>query len=84
MLTFQRAKELNDTMITEEHLKIHALNVCYSMGAMAEHFGEDKEHWMAVGIFMTMITRNIRTSTSPTQKSLFLRRAFRRRTSVPF
>ena len=50
MLTFQRAKELNDTMITEEHLKIHALNVCYSMGAMAEHFGEDKEHWMAVGI----------------------------------
>ena len=50
MLTFQRAKALNDTMITEEHLKIHALNVCYSMGAMAEHFGEDKEHWMAVGI----------------------------------
>ena len=50
MLTFERAKELNDTMITEEHLKIHALNVCYSMGAMAEHFGEDKDHWMAVGI----------------------------------
>ena len=50
MLTFERAKELNDTMITEEHLKNHALNVCYSMGAMAEHFGEDKDHWMAVGI----------------------------------
>ena len=50
MLTFERAKELNDSAITEEHLKIHALNVCYAMGAMAEHFGEDKDHWMAVGI----------------------------------
>ena len=49
MLTLERAKELNDSMVTEEHLRIHALNVMASMGAMAEHFGEDKEHWMAVG-----------------------------------
>ena len=49
MLTLERAKELNDSMVTEEHLRIHALNVMASMGAMAEHFGEDREHWMAVG-----------------------------------
>ena len=49
MLTLERAKELNDSMVTEEHLRIHALNVMAAMGGMAEHFGEDKEHWMAVG-----------------------------------
>ena len=49
MLTLERAKELNDSMVTEDHLRIHALNVMAAMGAMAEHFGEDKEHWMAVG-----------------------------------
>ena len=49
MLTLERAKELNDSMVTEDHLRIHALNVMASMGAMAEHFGEDREHWMAVG-----------------------------------
>ena len=49
MLTLERAKELNDAVVTEEHLRIHALNVMAAMGAMAKHFGEDKEHWMAVG-----------------------------------
>ena len=49
MLTLEKAKELNDSMVTEEHLRVHALNVMAAMGAMAEHFGEDKEHWMAVG-----------------------------------
>ena len=49
MLTLERARELNDTMVTEEHLRIHALNVCYAMGAMARHFGEDVEHWQAIG-----------------------------------
>ena len=49
MLTLDRAKELNDAVVTEEHLRVHATNVMAAMGAMAEHFGEDKEHWMAVG-----------------------------------
>ena len=49
MLTLERAKELNDEMVTEEHLRIHAINVMASMGAMADHFGEDREHWMAIG-----------------------------------
>ena len=49
MLTLERAKELNDSMVTEEHLRIHAINVMASMGAMAEHFGADREHWMAIG-----------------------------------
>ena len=49
MLTLERAKELNDQEVHEEHLIIHAKNVMAAMGAMAEHFGEDKEHWMAVG-----------------------------------
>ncbi len=50
MLTLEQAKALNATMVTEEHLLLHAKNVCYAMGAMAEHFGEDKEHWQAIGI----------------------------------
>ena len=50
MLSIQRATELNATMVTEEHLLLHAKNVCYAMGAMAEHFGEDAEHWQAIGI----------------------------------
>lgn len=50
MLTLERAKELNATMVTEDHLITHALNVCYAMGAMAAHFGEDVEHWQAIGM----------------------------------
>ena len=50
MLTLERARELNATMVDEEHLIIHALNVSYAMGAMAEHFDEDVEHWQAIGI----------------------------------
>ena len=50
MLTLKRARELNDTMVTEEHLILHAKNVCYAMGAMARHFGEDEEHWQAIGM----------------------------------
>ena len=42
-LTLAEAKRLNDTMVTEEHLKLHAANVSACMGAMAEHFGADKE-----------------------------------------
>lgn len=49
-MTFEEAKKLNETMITEEHLLLHALNVCYAMGAMAKHFGEDADHWKAIGI----------------------------------
>ena len=50
MLTLERATELNATMVTEEHLIVHAKNVRYAMGAMARHFGEDPEHWEAVGM----------------------------------
>lgn len=48
-LTLEEAKRLNNTMVTEEHLKLHAANVSACMEAMAEHFGEDPEHWAAVG-----------------------------------
>ena len=50
MLTLAKATELNVTMVTQEHLILHAKNVCYAMGAMARHFGEDEEHWQAVGM----------------------------------
>ncbi len=49
MLTLERAHELLDSQVTEHHLIIHAKNVMYAMGAMADYFGEDREHWMAVG-----------------------------------
>lgn len=48
-LTLEKAKEINASMVTEEHLILHAANVSAAMGAMAEHFGEDKDHWEAVG-----------------------------------
>ena len=50
MLTSKRAQELNAGMVTEDHLILHERNVCYAMGAMARHFGEDEEHWQAVGM----------------------------------
>lgn len=40
---------LNGTMVTDSTLIVHATNVMAAMGAMAEHFGEDKEHWQAMG-----------------------------------
>ena len=49
MLTLDQAKALNAGMVTEEHLIKHAVAVSAAMGAMAQHFGEDTEHWMAVG-----------------------------------
>ena len=49
MLTLERARELNDAQMTEHHLLIHAKNVMYAMGAMADRLGGDREHWMAIG-----------------------------------
>ncbi|MBR0382213.1 MAG: HDIG domain-containing protein [Eubacterium sp.] len=49
MLTLERAKEINQDMITEENLILHSKNVSYAMGAMARHFGEDEEYWQAIG-----------------------------------
>ena len=50
MLTLEKARELNRSMVKDEHLLLHAKNVSYAMGAMAEHFGADSEHWQAVGL----------------------------------
>ena len=50
MLTMNQAQALTAETVTEESLILHAKNVCYAMGAMARHFGEDPEHWQAVGL----------------------------------
>ena len=50
MLTLEKARQLNETMVTDEHLLLHELNVCYAMGAMAAHFGGNVEHWQAIGM----------------------------------
>ena len=49
MLTLERAEELLSTTTTEEHLFLHAMNVSVAMGGMAKHFGQDVQHWMAIG-----------------------------------
>ena len=49
MLTLERAKELLNTTTTEEHLFLHAKNVMAAMGGLAKHFGENVEHWRAIG-----------------------------------
>lgn len=48
-LTLDKAKEILRKHTTEEHLFTHAAAVSAAMGAMAEHFGEDEEHWQAIG-----------------------------------
>ena len=50
MLTMEKARELNAGMITQENLRLHVMNVCFAMGAMARHFGADEEQWMALGL----------------------------------
>ncbi len=50
MLTLERAAELNNSMVTEDHLLLHVKNVSYAVGAMAEHFGEDPAYWQAIGL----------------------------------
>lgn len=49
MLTLERAKELLNTTTTEAHLFLHAKNVSVAMGGLAKHFGQDEQHWMAIG-----------------------------------
>lgn len=49
MLTLEKAKELNGTMVKDPHLIDHAVSVMAAMGAMANHFGENEEHWKALG-----------------------------------
>ena len=49
MLTIERANELLSATTTQEHLFLHAKNVMVAMGGLARHFGEDADHWMAIG-----------------------------------
>lgn len=49
MLTLSKAKGLTSNMITTESLIHHILAVSAAMGEMAKHFGEDQEHWEAIG-----------------------------------
>ena len=48
-LTLERAKELLPRHTTEDHLFVHAACVSAAMGAMADYFGEDRDHWEAIG-----------------------------------
>jgi putative nucleotidyltransferase with HDIG domain len=47
--TMEQAKAILHKHVREESLRKHCLAVSAAMGAMAEYFGEDKEHWQAVG-----------------------------------
>jgi putative nucleotidyltransferase with HDIG domain len=49
-LTREQSNALLKTTTTEAHLLQHALAVGAAMGAMARHFGEDEEYWMAIGL----------------------------------
>lgn len=48
-LTMEQAKTILQRHVTEPHLLTHALAVSAAMGAMAEHFGQDKAYWEAIG-----------------------------------
>lgn len=49
MLTMERAEQLLHSTTTQEHLFLHAKNVSVAMGGLARHFGEDAQHWEAIG-----------------------------------
>ena len=49
MLTLEQAEALLNATTTQEHLFLHAKNVSVAMGGLAKHFGENEEHWMAIG-----------------------------------
>jgi len=49
MLTLERARQINDEMVTDPALRMHAMAVMAAMGAMADHFGENRDLWMALG-----------------------------------
>lgn len=49
MLTFELAKTILPKRITEEHLFKHSLAVSAAMRQMARHFGQDEDHWAAIG-----------------------------------
>ncbi len=48
-LTMNKATDILEKHVTEEHLFQHALAVSTAMGAMAAHFGADQEHWRSIG-----------------------------------
>ena len=48
-LTLEQAKTILAKHCTEPHLLLHALAVSAAMGAMADHFGQDPDHWRAIG-----------------------------------
>lgn len=49
MLTLEKSKHLLSQTTTQPHLIAHATAVMAAMGGMAAHFGEDINHWQAVG-----------------------------------
>ncbi|MCR4963831.1 MAG: HD domain-containing protein [Firmicutes bacterium] len=48
-LTLDLAKQIVAQHIDDDHLLAHCLAVSAAMAGMAAHFGEDAEHWQAVG-----------------------------------
>lgn len=48
-LNLARAKEILRKHVTQPHLFVHAAAVSASMGALADFFGENKDHWAAIG-----------------------------------
>ena len=48
-LTVEKAKEILKKHTTEDHLFTHAQSVSAAMGAMADYFHEDRDHWEAIG-----------------------------------
>ena len=49
ILTLKKAMEILSKHVTEDLLFQHALAVSAAMGAMAEYYGADIEHWRAIG-----------------------------------
>ena len=63
-LTLEKAKEILKKHTTEDHLFTHAQSVSAAMGAMADYFHEDRDHWEAIGYLHDVDYKNTRRNTA--------------------
>ena len=84
MLTLKQAQELNATMVADEALLLHELNVCYAMGAMARHFGKTRNTGRQSAPCMITTTKNIRTNTFSIRRSHSAKPVSLRKISAPY
>lgn len=74
-LTLAKAKEILPKYTTEDHLFTHAMAVSAAMGAMADYFHADKDHWEAIGYLHDVDYENTPMNTATMSGNFWNRKA---------